>query len=322
MRILTWAVAVVALLWSSYWFLGARFARQSIMAAIMHAQNNGAKISYSDLSLTGYPNRFDLSITKPIVANANNKFNYSSNFIQFLSLSYSPWHIIAAFDNAQEITLFGQAFRLESTDAKASLVLSPTQKLALDRLIFVARDLTLKQGGKNLAKMAVLDLGLRARESLLSTPLEHRHQFGLRASDILMPLSKIPAGLAMSLTLTLDRALDQQMTSELANLRGLELETLSLNWNGAVLSAAGRILPDALGRTQGKINIKLQNWRVFYEMALEQNLIAPKARPNIEGLLNALSKGTNLLELPLLVQDDWVSLGPLPLGRLPDIFAR
>ena len=72
----------------------------------------------------------------------------------------------------------------------------------------------------------------------------------------------------MSLTLTLDRALDQQMTSELANLRGLELETLSLNWNGAVLSAAGRILPDAMGRAQGKINIKLQNWRVFYEMAL------------------------------------------------------
>lgn len=126
----------------------------------------------------------------------------------------------------------------------------------------------------------------------------------------------------MSLTLTLDRALDPHMTSELANLRGLELETLSLNWNGAVLSAAGRILPDAMGRAQGKITIKLQNWRVFYEVALELNLIAPKARPNIEGLLNALSKGTNLLELPLLVQDDWVSLGPLPLGRLPDIFAR
>ena len=88
------------------------------------------------------------------------------------------------------------------------------------------------------------------------------------------------------------------------------------------MSAAGRILPDAMGRAQGKITIKLQNWRVFYEVALELNLIAPKARPNIEGLLNALSKGTNLLELPLLVQDDWVSLGPLPLGRLPDIFAR
>ncbi|MEZ7813346.1 MAG: hypothetical protein ACI9O0_000551 [Paracoccaceae bacterium] len=323
MRILAWAVAAVALLWSGYWFFTSRIAHHTILSFIEQARNNGAVIDYSDLNLEGFPNRFDLTVSAPLVQNAAKSFHYHSDFIQFLSLSYSPWHVIVAFAPRQDLVLFGKNLEIETDKAQASIVMSPTKNLALERLIFMGSGLRFRNDSGALGQASSFDMGLRARDALPTDgATDRRYQLGLRATNLKLAFTDGPTQIFLQLDMLLDRPIDGKIWHENPMPRAFDLSNFSLIWNMAELTAAGQVSADSRGLAQGRIMLTLQNWQVFFDFAVAQNWISPKARQGIKNLGQALSQGKDRLELPLFVKDNWVSLGPVPLGKLPATFAK
>ena len=101
MRALVWVVIAVAVTWGGYWFVGARALETGAQAWFQAQTEAGLVAERSDLSVSGFPNRFDLTVTDLRLADPDAGFGWTAPFVQILSLSYKPWHIIAAFANQQ-----------------------------------------------------------------------------------------------------------------------------------------------------------------------------------------------------------------------------
>ena len=70
----------------------------------------------------------------------------------------------------------------------------------------------------------------------------------------------------------------------------------------------------------GRIEISLSNWRRILPLLVASGAIKPELAPTVESMLANLAQQTGdpeVLKLPLVLQDGWMALGPVPLGPAP-----
>ncbi|HSF64747.1 MAG TPA: DUF2125 domain-containing protein, partial [Paracoccaceae bacterium] len=102
MRWLLWIVVAAATLWSGYWFAGSRALERGAVQAIAMQAAQGF-VSQADVSVQGFPNRFDLTLTEPRFGDPARGLVWEAPFAQLFALSYKPWHLIAAFPPEQRL---------------------------------------------------------------------------------------------------------------------------------------------------------------------------------------------------------------------------
>jgi hypothetical protein len=183
MRWLLGLIAGVAVVWGGYWFIGARAVERG--AADWFAQS-GDMARAGAISVAGFPNRFDLTVTMPELYDPATGIGWQAPFFQLFALSYKPHHLIAVWPDQQAVFTPMETLQVASDRMRASVVFQPGRALQLDRAAFVAEALTIDatpayEGSTPPWGMAMDELRLASRQ-VAGHP--ERHDLGLEITGL------------------------------------------------------------------------------------------------------------------------------------------
>jgi hypothetical protein len=332
MRALLVAVLVAATLWAGYWIVGSRAMERAATDWFADQQGTPLLAQRSGLSVAGFPNRFDLTVTEPRLTETRSGIGWQAPFAQVFMMSWKPWHLIATLPQTQTITLPGQDITLTSTLAQGSLVLVPGTDLTLDRTAIAGDGIALTSTAGWQAAAASVRFGTRrapdsatAQEVALDlTTLTPDATF--RAA--LAPLSDLPEQIDLirvDSVLGLTAPIDRHAAGTRPALTDLRLREGLLRWGDLVISARGDLTAAADGTPEGRIEIRVEQWRKLIPVLIAAGLLTPE---NAQSLTRALDlyaqqgSDPDTLTVPMLFTKGLMSLGPLPLGPAPAIFQR
>lgn len=329
MRFILWFCLALGVIWGGYWFVGSRAVEQGAAAWFADSAAQGIEASHEGIAVRGFPSRFDLTVTRPRLADPATGLGWTAPFAQVFSMTWKPWHVIAVLPHDQEITLPGERIAVTSSRIIASLRLSPGAALTFAETVLEAHDLALASdaGWKLDLASAVLAMArdpAEARDYRLGAEI-----LALRPDPSLaraLPdLGEVISRLHLDATLKLTAPLDRNAAQTQPQVAGLTLRALSLDWGALQISGQGGFLPGPDGLAQGQIDLHIRGWHLVPALAAELGLIRPEMAKSLnDGLAALAASGTDprTLALPLKAEDGWMTLGPLPLGPAPAMVQR
>ncbi len=327
MKKLLVVIVVLSSLWAGYWLVGSSAAKSGFESWFEARRNDGWQAEYSDMTLRGFPSRFDTTLTEPALADPNTGLAWEAPFLQIFALSYKPHHIITAFADTQTIRTPKQRYDIASSGMRASMVMEPNTDLAFNRANLVSEALTITPDGHEPTGLEGLQVALTRVEGA-----EYRVAFNADGLTPALPkavTSDLPATLAAfraDATLGFSKAWDiSALEQGRPQPRLIKLHLAEAKWGDLQLEAAGELTVDRAGTPTGKLTIKARNWREIIALAR-----AAQAAP--DGLLDQVEQGLSLLaqlngnaetlDIPLGFSGGFIKLGPVPISASPRLFIR
>ncbi len=325
MRLVLGLVAAGAIFYSGYWFVGSRTLTTSTEAAF--AEMNAAGLGgYGALGLSGFPGRFDLTLTEPELTSADGALRWSAPEMRLYALSYRPHHVIAVLPPAMTLRYGREEIAVTSGELRASAVVGIDTALPLKRAQSVGRTIELRSERGWSAAAGELRLAVRegaeATEQELGAELMGLSLSGLPA-ELFGPDGALPGEgerARLDAVLSLDRPLDRFAPADGLRITAAELRALELDWGPLSLRGTGQVAFTPSGEPEGRIELGIRNWRAALPLAAALGLIRPEIAPTVEKMLEqlALAGGdAEELDLPLVFAGGRMSLGPVPLGPAP-----
>ena len=327
MRWLMVLVTGLVILWSGYWVVGSRTLLAGVQDWVANAPSQNINVKTGDITLAGYPNRFDLTVASPEYSDPVSGWSWSAPFVQVLALSYKPWQVIVALPNDQSLTRRGERIDIASDVLRASIKVFPETSLGLDNIILEGDEVALTSdlGWTGSARRAVAALRKVAG-------LPRSYQFGLQV-DALQPDADFARDLAESSDLpaavdsvtaevitTLTAPLDRNAQVARPQVENIEVKNMLVVWGPLKLHAEGDIAPDDQGLAAGRIEFRVTNWRHLVPVLVASGAVKPELSETAGNMLAALAQQSpdpEVLSLPLTLADGWMTLGPFPLGPVP-----
>jgi hypothetical protein len=323
MRALVWFAGILVVLYSGYWFVGQRAMLSGTEAFFANASEQGLVAENRGITVQGFPSRFDLTVTDPRLANPRAGVEWQAPFVQILTLSYRPWHVIAAFAQTQSFTTPTGTITLTNQKLQASLVVTPGPSLTLNRTTLVGSDV-----------MAVSTLGwtLSAGDLRLATKIDpslaNTYDIGVEVADLtpdpaltaLMPdLPRVIDLVRLDANASFSAPIDRFAPEKSPLLTALTIRQGQFNWGSLQAYASGDLTVVA-GVPEGRIDLSVRGWRDLVALMLNTGAIKPEIAPTALTLIEAyaaMSGDPDVLEMPLVFAAGQMSLGPLPLGPAP-----
>ena len=331
MRLLLGAILGAAILYSGYWYFGARNAENAMRNWLDDRDSAGWVANYSIVETRGFPNRFDTTISDLELADPATGLAWAAPFFQLFRLSYQPGHYIAIWPGSQTLATPLQKISIATTGAHASLVTRPRDGLALDRATLDFTDISLS---------STAEWSVTLDKALLSTRLSatNSYDINLNATALrpqggtlaMMAESGLVPGVIDSLVLdanlTFDAPWDRHaLESRRPQVTAIDLRLMQANWGQLDLWAAGQLSVDDQGRASGEITLKAKNWREMLDLAKQAGWVPEPLVPSIESGLNlvaGMSGSPKTLDAPLTFKDGAVSFGPFRIGTAPKLVLR
>jgi hypothetical protein len=327
MRALLVVVLALGTLWGGYWVVGSIALQKAAEGWFEQQAVAGRDATNSAISVQGFPNRFDLTVSDLHLADPVSGMIWDAPFVQVFSMTWKPWHLIAALPNSQTITTPVEVVTLGSTSLKGSLVLVPGTALTLDRIVVEGADLDAKSSLGWVVKAGRVQLSTRQ-----DATVANGHEVSFVASG-LIPDPGLMAAIAGTSDLPplvetaqidfvagFSAPIDRFVGKTRPVLSALTLKEGVIRWGDMVLTTKGSIVADAEGLAEGRIDIRLQNWRKALAPAIGMGLIKPEVAPTVERMMELMAQQSGdatVLDLPLVMKAGRMSLGPLPLGPAP-----
>ena len=326
-------ILVAAGLWMGYWAFGSITLERALKDWIEQRRSEGWVAEVSDLNVSGFPNRFDTTLTDIVLADPETGVAWRAPFFQLLALSYRPNQVIAVLPPEHTLSTPLQTMTVTSDQTRGSVYLGAETTLPLESATFIADQLAVVS---NAGWRVNLD---QARFAIELAPVQaDTYRIGAELTALDLPESwdraLSPGGLLPSEveTLRLDAEigftdpLDRRVI-EVARpqITDIDLRDLSLTWGDVVFQATGSLTVDALGQPDGEVDIRAVQWQRLLDMAVASGVLNPGLAPTIErglNLLAGLSGRDDTLDAPLTFRNGRVSLGPIPLGPAPRIILR
>lgn len=322
MRALTWVVGILATLYCGYWFVGAEAARRAADRAVAEAPLRGVEIAHQGMSVAGFPNRFDLTVTEPRVALPARGVTWQGPFAQVLSLSYSPWKLIAALPNDQRIGLPDQTLGLTSTRMQASLFMKPRPSLPLDDFKAVVEGASLRSdagwslgfGSANLSLVAGEGGQMQAAARVLDLVPDQSLTAALQGAGLPPAIERLD----LLADVTLDRALVLRGAPSVV--QRVTLREAHFAWGPVKITGTGEVQADAQGQAEGTLTFRIAGWQQAFAAAEAAGLVPPRFAMALRSVLEQLAARSgepDSIDLPLVMQNGRMMLGPVPLGAAP-----
>lgn len=324
MRALLWVVSVLIAVWCGYWFVGSAALDRGVRGWLAAQTGQGYVAQASDIGVAGFPNRFDLTLTDPAFGDPAAGVGWTAPFVQMLSLSYKPWHVILALPNSQTFSLPQEEIMLTSAKMQASVEVLPNTELPLERAILVGADV--KAASSLGWTFAATEISLASQRDA-ADPLTHR--IGLKIAgvtpDPVLQAALQGAGglpdridvLRLDADATLSEPINRFAQQSRPQLTGVQVKEAFLQWGDLILFAEGQVAADADGRASGGLSVQVENWRRLVPLMVASGVIAPEAAQTVTGMLETLAQDPAVLTIPLTFANGFMSLGPLPLGPAP-----
>lgn len=313
------ALAIVAVLvWGGLWFAGARALDRALAEGLARQD----AVSVSSYRVLGFPNRFDITLSDPVVT--LDGLTWQSPFLQFFALTYRPHHLLAVFAPDQRLIAPGLDLSLNAGDLRASVVMEASLDLPLDRTSLVGEDLTLLANDLRHA-VQVLRLATRRLDARVHQAVAIAEGVTLDASllDRLDPGRHGPrvlTELRLDAEVTLDRPMDRHLvTGASPQVQTLALTGARLAWDGTALALTGRLVADAQGLLSGDMTLQIEGWAALTARARAAGVLDERAPGFFAPLFDALEAEVqgDSLTVPMAVTQGDVHIGPLSLGGLP-----
>ncbi|MDV7271291.1 DUF2125 domain-containing protein [Thioclava sp. A2] len=320
MRKLIVLVAGLAGLYAGYWTLGAVVLRQGSEAALAQARADGWADT-EEISLAGFPSRFDLSFSAPHLRSPDGQVEWSAPVAQALALSYQPNAVILWAAPEQELRVGRQKFVLKNDDMRASVRAGLTPDLPLALASLVVKEPRITPDGMGAAAKAT---ELRASIAALEGGTAPSYRIGFEMTGLALPpeISAEAVGrVFLDGVAQFAAPLDRHLTAAPRPL-ALDISSAQLLWGDRRLDAEGRLTLAADGIPEGTINLKLGNWRDWLAKAEALGLLDPRRKPMLEsiGQMMAQQSADGTVPLPLVFARGQIRLGPIPLGPAPRLF--
>lgn len=326
MRKLTVVVVIAALLYAGYWVLGRGQIETRLTNALTEIDAGPYDVQYSDLSTTGFPSRFDTTITDLVLSDPVTDVTWTAPFFQIFALSYRPNEVIAHFAPEQVVTANGQDYTLFTADMRASGKVAANTALTFQTATFSLDNPRLRDGAGSELAMASLLAAMR-----LTPNTDKTYDLFVDAQGIVLPqyIQRLldPQGRQPPVMrrVQLDARID--LTAPLALNAGddpivsrVSLTELAFDWGTVSLSGIGEAAPDATGLLQGSLTVTARNWQTFIDLAIDNGMLSSNQRllwMEILGNLDATPQINDTLTLTIDITDGVVRLGGFMVTTLP-----
>lgn len=308
MRAILGFAAALAVAWGGYWFVGTHAIRQQLDQWLVQ---NASLARVQDYSISGFPNRFDVTFKGVQVQDEAREIAVSAPFFQVFAMTWKPWHLIAALPPTLRITYKNQVFDLAGQHMLGSILTQPSHSFSLGEARLDGNNLALKsQDG-----WAIRAEHMAAAVDAAAGPYAPR--IGLRLRNITPP-----AGIAAQLDLPGkmdDLHLDARLTiaqsgAQSGTVTAVDLADASLIWGDFGLHARGQIARDALGFAAGDVTLTVQDWPKLPRILAGLGVISGDQ-------IAVLAKGVAVLgpsaEVALRLSEGRIWMGPLAIGAAP-----
>src|SRR5690606_5686471 len=335
MRFLKWLAVVLLLLAGGGWFAAKLAIERGAEQALAEARARGMQAEVASLSVGGFPARLDLRATGVKLADPVSGSGWQAPSLRVYAATWAPWVLTADLPPQQVVTLPGQMVTLASDSLGIGLASAPDADLPLRRLDASAAGLTAQsdQGWQ----VGFGEIAIALTEDAARGPATYALAFDLAplrpdpaflqalASATLpdMPPSDLPAEVERiegEIGLRLTAPLNRHSGNLPPLLDAIEIRALDLGWGALTLHAEGGIAADAGGHAEGRILLELRGWDRLPALLVAMGTIKPEVAPTIATFLRAMaaeSPDPEVLALPLVMENGWMSLGPFPLGEAP-----
>lgn len=333
MKWLIAAVLLCAALVSGWWVLGAWGHERVVRGWFEARAAEGWVANYSEVSVSGFPWRFDTRISALDLADPETGWVWTAPQMRFTQDAIRPDRLRATWPDMQ--TLASPFERLEITSATmtSDLDVQPAGNFALDASETILRDveitssagwsLSLPEGALSARRVAgedaVYDLAFSARDIRLPVSLAGR----LDPGDVLPErVERLASTARVAFDAPWDLAAIEVARPQPTR---IELEEAAAQWGDLLLRATGTLDVDAAGRPVGELAIRAENWREIVVLADNAGVLPTGLRGTAEaflGLLAAASGRPEDIDAALRFADGRVYLGPIPLGPAPVLRLR
>lgn len=318
-------VFLLAALWSGYWYFGARAQEKAYAELLTESRNQGWTAESRHLGVSGFPNRFDTTLTDLNFADPSGRFRWHGEEFQIMALSYQPNHIIMAWPGKQVVeTPQGEA-TINADLLRASLVVSPAISLPLSRFQIEGNDVALQGPELGDALIGHLNGALFQDENQANT-----YHFGLDLTDIAPPetlTARLGGGqffsggidrLHISAHLEFDKPLDRLALEDGQPPRPVraEIEPSLLVWGTAELGLRGTLSKGENGFVEGELFFDVKNWQQFYDLFKQASHLTPTELITMKKALNSVANGNNLV-FSLRFENGESLIGPFTIGPAP-----
>ncbi|MHA3913688.1 DUF2125 domain-containing protein [Halovulum sp. GXIMD14793] len=330
MRKLFYAILLAALAYSGYWLAGSTAQKAALQGWLDQQAARGWVAEAEDISVTGYPNRFDAIVSTLELADPSWGWAWSAPEFQVLALSYKPNHIIAVWPPQQRITTDYETIEVTSDLMRGSVRFAANTGLALQETrielknVEIASTLNYTGGVKD---------GLLAIRRLPKEDDTHPYEIVFDTKEYrlaepikqaLDPANALPPALEVMNIRAIpvfdgvwDRAAIEGRKPQLTQLR---IPKLQFTWGRLDLTLEGTLDVDADGFAMGRMTLEAKNWEEIVDLSERAYWITPKLAASLKTGLAVVAQASgdpNTLNVPLTFQDGEMRLGPVPLGRAP-----
>jgi hypothetical protein len=334
MRMLLFVLLLVGL-WSGYWAVGTSMISNQVERWFLDQKQTEIVAEKTGLSVSGFPNRFDMTVEGLQLADPKTGMGWQAPFVQVFAMTWKPWHIIAAFPPEQVVTLPDQILTVGSEGLQASLRASPSTELPLAEARLAGSSVSLASDLGWTLGLGEFKVGLRAEPALGPTGYEFGFDLAPLTPDpaILAKLNAtslpdLPAPdfpdqvetLAGTVLLTLSAPLDRDVGKNRPYLKDVEIKDITFTWGNLSATASGTIAADGNGYAAGKVTVDITNWDRLPALLVAAGVVEPDLAPTVAGGMRALasqSADPTVLSLSLDMADGRMSFGPFPLGPAP-----
>lgn len=326
----------LSVIWSVAWVVLAEAAKRQTLAWFEAQELSGRMAGHAGVAVTGFPFRLDMAVAEPYLANPFTGQSWSAPGAQVSARGVAPLEVRTDLaerhtflvgghtDTPEVVEVTGQgmtaAVRLSGADlALVGLGLEAQAvqargrsgwgaalaglEVALSPEVGAAERLHLQAAARGLTVDATTFTGLGAvAEAAPPT------------SGLTLETVEVVA------RLTLDRPLDRRLAGPPA-LREIALDDLRVVMGNAELRGSGVLAVAPDGLPEGRIDLRLRDWRSVVAAAVDLGLVHPEIGQTWENMLATLTEagpdGPETVALPLTFRGGWMRLGPLPLGPAP-----
>ena len=332
MRRLLSLVVLAAILWSGWWVIGSRGLKMGLETWLEARRAEGWVAEASDISVLGFPNRFDATLENPALADPDSGLSWQAPFLQIFALSYRPQHMIVTWPTEQLLTTPLEKLRVTSAKMQGSAVFVPGPDLAIDRLTVVADSFRVSSSNGWWVALPTAQLATRRHEGPEATydvaldAASARLSQEVRAIFGQVALPETLEALKLDATLGFDAPWDRfAIERQRPQVTKLDLTLAEAKWGNIHVQAAGALTVDAAGLPTGDISLRATNWREILQIAVATGAVPADLAPTIEtglSLLAGLSGNDKTIDAPLSFRNGRMSLGPVPLGPAPRLVIR
>ncbi|MCZ4281637.1 DUF2125 domain-containing protein [Kiloniella laminariae] len=322
----------ILLLAVAYWFWAAKQMETGLSHWVEKQQARGFEITHGTLALSGFPFVVKASLATPKIRSPEG-WSWQT---ERLVAEAAPWSPLSmTLDLSQEHLINGlpyqePAIRIQSNRATATARITLKGELLHARL--QADDLFILREGHHSLEIASLDSTLGPLRPASGGATLQEFDITLNAQDVSHPeLEKTPlkgpiSQLQLQGTLygdlpkaKLDKALHIWRDSG----GFLSLHDASLRWGPLLVDARGKLALDIRLRPEGKLDSRIEGADGVVEQMEKSGLLNKGQSFGMRLSLAALgknnSRGRHEINVPLLLQDGWLSLGPIALLPLPPL---